>query len=157
MTQPLLDTAWRDFTEAADTAVRVLHSVLGMDVWLVTSVLEDDQTVIAAHPAGLVPPGTRLSWADAYCRRMVSGEGPRVAPVVAAVPAYAELQPDRSPNVAAYVGVPLTRKDGSVFGTLCGFGFRAQSPRLRSHLPLVELVGGLLAALAFTHQEGSQG
>lgn len=77
-----------------------------------------------------------------------------MAPVVAAVPAYAGLRAGHEPRVAAYLGVPLYNKDESIYGTLCAFGFRAQPHSLVRYLPLVELVGGLLTTILAMHSGG---
>lgn len=144
---PLRDAPWAGFEEAADAAVTVLHGRLGMDLWLVTRVEGGGQAVVAAYPRDVVPVATVLPWAHSFCRRMASGEGPRVAPVVAAVPAYAGLRVGPAKEVAAYVGVPLVRADASLYGSLCGFATRAQPRALTRSLPLVELVAGLLSTL----------
>lgn len=138
---------WPSFAEAAEAALQVLHARLGLDFWLVTRVVGAEQIVLAAYPAASMPVGTVLSWEDGYCRRMVSGEGPRAASVVAAVPAYAGLRRGEEPKVAAYLGVPLIRRDGSLYGTVCGFSNRAQPAALARHLPMVELIAGLLATV----------
>jgi len=141
------EVPWNDFGTAADASLRMLHARLGLDLWLVTRAEGDDQVVVAAYPPGAMAPGTALPWAQSFCMRMVNGEGPRVAPVVAAVPAYAGLRTGAPAGIGAYVGVPLLRPDGSLYGTICGFGSRAQSPRLARYLPVVELVARLLASL----------
>jgi GAF domain-containing protein len=141
---------WPGFPQAAEATLQVLHGRLGLDLWLVTKVLDADQIVVAAYPNALVPVGTVLSWEDGYCRRIVAGDGPRVASVVASVPAYAGLRYGQEPKIAAYLGVPLTRRDGSLCGTVCGFSTRAQPASLARHLPMVELVAGLLATLLAT-------
>jgi len=117
-----------------------------MDVWLVTEVVDGLQRLIACHPAGAFAVGDALPWRESFCVRMVSGEGPRFAPVIAAVLVYAGLSEGPAARVAAYLGVPLLRPDGSLFGTVCGYGFRAQSPALARQLPIVELTARLLAA-----------
>lgn len=146
-TRQLDSSPWAGFEQAAAAAVEVLQTRLGMDVWLVTRVRGEDQIVVAAYPSAPLPVGTVLSWEQAFCRRMVAGEGPRMAPVVAAVPAYANARQGFAAQVAAYVGVPLHRPDGSLYGTVCAFSARAQPVTLSRQLPLVELVAGLLATV----------
>ena len=145
--QPLSGPPWASFDEAASAALAALHARVGLDLWLMTKVQGADQVVLVAYPTGLIAEGTPLSWENALCRRMVSGEGPRAAGVVAAVPAYAGLQMVQGFKVAAYVGAPVNSPDGSLFGTVCGVARRAHGPTLSRDLPLVELVAGLLATL----------
>lgn len=141
------DLPWTDFISAAGPALAVLQGRLGMDVWLVTEVVDGFQRVLASHPSGAFAVGDALPWRESFCVRMVSGEGPRFAPVVAAEPVYAGLREGPAARVASYIGVPLLRPDGSLFGTVCGYGFRAQSPALARQLPVVELTARLLASL----------
>lgn len=138
---------WQGFPEAAAAAVQMLHTRVGLALWLVTRVEGADQVVVAADPPGLLPVGAAAPWQEGYCWRMVRGEGPKVAPVLAAVPAYAGLRQGQQPRVRAYLGVPLRRPDGTLYGTVCGFGTRAQPATLAQHLPMVELVTGLLATI----------
>ncbi len=147
LTRLLATAPWAGFDEAARAALRVLYARLGLDVWLLTKVVGEEQVVTAAHPSDVIAEGTVFTWEDTLCRRMVSGDGPRVAAVVAAVPAYAGLRIGRQLKVSAYVVVPLTWPDGSLFGTLCGVASRAQGPGLARDLPLVELVAGLLSTV----------
>jgi diguanylate cyclase (GGDEF)-like protein len=78
---------------------------------------------------------------------MVRGEGPRVAPESGAVSAYASAPASRHIRIGAYVGVPLTLPDGSLFGTLCGFDPEPQPYRLLEEQPLIELLAGLLSCI----------
>ncbi|HSP37795.1 MAG TPA: hypothetical protein VLR26_08580 [Frankiaceae bacterium] len=136
-----------DFASAASGVVSFLHARVGLDLWLVTQVVDDRQVAVAVQPSGLVAPGMGLPWAEGFCSRMVAGIGPRVASVTAAVPAYAGLSFGPAKRVSAYLGVPLLREDAGLYGTLCGFGLRAQPPSLSRHLPLVEHTARLLSTV----------
>jgi diguanylate cyclase len=144
---------YSDFASAAQGAVEFLHERVGLDLWLVTQLRDDQQVALVAHPKRLVLPGMSIPWAEGFCRRMVAGEGPRVASVTAAVPAYAGLALGPAQRVAAYLGVPLLRSDGALFGTLCGFGLRAQPASLARHLPLAEHTARMLSTVLA--QEGA--
>src|SRR4051794_25105722 len=138
---------FRDFAAAASGVLRFLHERVGLDLWLVTQVVGDRQVAVVARPQTLVAPGMGIPWAEGFCSRMVSGTGPRVASVTAAVPAYAGLSFGPAKRVSSYLGVPLVRFDGTLYGTLCGFGVRAQPPTLNRHLPLVEHTARLLSTV----------
>jgi diguanylate cyclase len=144
---------YTDFSEASQGAVEFLHERIGLDLWLVTRVEDDRQVAVVAHPRQVVEPGMAIPWAEGFCSRMVEGKGPRIASVTAAVPAYAGLSFGPAKRVSAYVGVPLLRDDGALFGTLCGFGMRAQPPSLNRHLPLVEHTARMLSTVLA--QEGA--
>lgn len=136
-----------DWPAATRAALAFLHRTVGMEVWLMTRVVGDQQVVLSAHPAELVPTGTSVPWDQSLCRRMVSGHGPRVSTVTAATPEYAQLLQGPIERVAAYVGVPVVNRDGSVFGTLCGVSTRAQPRSLARSLPVVEMTARMLSTV----------
>ena len=74
---------------------------------------------------------------------MVQGNGPCIAPVSDAIPAYAEAPIGKQVPIGAYCGIPLNDADGGLFGTLCGIDPQAQGERLVDQLPLIELLGKL--------------
>jgi GAF domain-containing protein len=144
----LTDVApWRDWTSAADGMLRFLHAYVGWDVWMVTQLVDDNQVVLRACPERAVPPGAVLPWAQSLCRRMVAGEGPRLATVTAAVPAYASQMSGSIRDISAYVGVPLVTADGELFGTVCGIAFRAKARSAARELSVVETVARMLSTL----------
>jgi GAF domain-containing protein len=140
-------TPWRDWSSAADAALRFLHGHLGWDVWIVTRVVDGRQLVLRACPAAVVQPGTEVEWESSFCRQMLAGNAPRVATVTAAVPAYAGRATGPLQSIAAYVGVPLVDGDMQLFGTLCGLASRAQPRSATRDLPLVEIIARMLSSL----------
>ena len=138
---------WRDWTAAVDGLLTFLHEHVGWDVWMVTRVIDDCQIVLRSSPAGSVPTGARLPWAESFCREMVEGRAPRLATVTAAVPAYAARTKGLAHEVSAYIGVPLVAADGQLFGTLCGVAFRAKPLSAARDLPLVEIIARMLSTL----------
>ncbi|GAB3350608.1 GAF domain-containing protein [Modestobacter lapidis] len=138
---------FEDWPSAARSALAFLHRTVGLDVWMLTRVQGDQQIVLHAHPFEAVPVGTAMPWDQSFCRKMVSGTGPRVSTVTAATPAYAQPLNARAERVAAYVGVPLVDRDGTVFGTLCGVSARAQPRSLARNLPVVEMTARMLSTL----------
>ncbi len=143
----IMDVApWRTWRSAAEGALRFLHRHVGWDLWLVTTVVEDHQVVLIAEPPDAVPPGTRMPWADSFCRQMVEGNAPRLATVTAAVPEYASRAAGPLRGIAAYIGIPLIRDD-ELFGTLCGLGHRAKPRSAARELEVVEAAARLLSTL----------
>ena len=127
-----------------------LQDRLGMRLWLVTRAAGEHQVVLEARdaPQGYgIAPGSVLSWGGSLCAAMVAGDGPHVAPRVADVPAFAAAPNRRTATIEAYVGVPLLRPDGEVFGTLCGFDPEPQDDRLDDAEDLVLLQARLLSTL----------
>lgn len=146
--EPFADVApWPDWCTAAEGALAFLAEHVGWDVWMVTQVVEDRQIVLLAHPPDAVRPGMELPWEKSFCRQMIEGRAPRLATVTAAVPAYASQTTGVLSDVAAYVGVPLVRADGTLFGTLCGVAFRAKPLSAAREMSVVEAAARMLSTL----------
>ena len=145
---PLKDGPFAEFSSTADEMLDFLHTRLGFSLWLVARVDEDQWVIEQARDEGYgVKVGDAFPFADTYCARMVEGHGPHFAPETSAVPCYAEAAIGRELPIAAYVGVPLRRADGSLFGTLCAIDPAPQPPSVGDGLPLVELGGRILSSL----------
>jgi diguanylate cyclase (GGDEF)-like protein len=144
------------FAEAARSVVSYLHEHLGFGLWMVTRTEGDDWIVLESEDHGYnVQPGTVFSWADSFCSQMVLGRGPRVAPQSRLIPAYASAPIAQQVEIGAYIGVPLTQRDGSLFGTLCAIDPAEQSPVIQKDLPLVELLASLLSTILETEREAA--
>ena len=137
-----------DFAGASREVLSFLHQRIGMDLWMVSRADNEDWVVLTAEDHGFgVKEGDVFRWADTFCSRMVRGEGPRVAPRAADVPAYAALPfPGRVP-IGAYVGVPLVDGDGQLFGTLCGLNPQPMPAALVDEQPMVEVFADMLSGL----------
>lgn len=149
---PRKDLDWglpfADFPSAARAVLAFLHKRLGFDLWMVTRASGDDYIVLYAEDHGYgVENGQVFNWTDSFCHRMASGKGPRVAPDVAAVPMFASAPVTEQVQVAAYVGVPLTQSDGTLFGTLCAIDPTPKPMGLELEQPLLELMAGMLSTI----------
>ena len=137
-----------DFETASRAVLAFLHQRFGFGLWMVTRTEGHDWIVLQAEDHGYgVPPGTVFRWADSFCSEMVRGNGPRIAPDVQCVPAYLAAPIGQQVPIQAYVGVPLTQADGSLFGTLCGIDPAPQPAALVQEQSLIELLGDLLSGL----------
>jgi diguanylate cyclase (GGDEF)-like protein len=153
----LLQDQFSDFTAAAQGVLRHLHNRLGFDLWMVTRTEGDDQIVLKAEDHGYgVQDGNVFRWADTFCVRMVEGRGPRIAPRTEAVPCYTSAPAGRGLKIGAYVGVPLSRADGSLFGTLCAIDPAPKPDTIRAEQPLVELLSGLLSTILATELRAAE-
>ena len=146
---------FEDWTAAARATLAFLYDTVGLDVWMLTRLDGDQQVVLHAHPREVVAAGTAVPWDRSFCRKMVTGAGPRVSTVAAATPAYANLLTGLDVRVAAYVGVPLLDRDGELYGTLCGVSSRAQPRSLTRSLPVVEISARMLSTLLCTDLPGT--
>jgi diguanylate cyclase (GGDEF)-like protein len=139
---------FRDFEEAASVVLRLLQENIGLGLWMVTRREGDDWIVLTAEDRTYgVNAGDVLRWSDSFCSRMVRGLGPRIAPISAQIEAYANAPVGKQMSIGAYVGVPLRRADGSLFGTLCAVDPEPQPESLESHLGSVEVYARLLATI----------
>lgn len=144
----MIDPAHHDFDSAARAVIAFLHHRLGFGLWMVTRTEGDDWIVLQSEDHGYnVAPGTVFRWADSFCSRMVQGQGPRVAPDSAQVPAYAAAPIGRQVPIGSYIGAPLYKEDGSLFGTLCAIDPERQPEAIAHEQELVELLAALLSTI----------
>jgi len=87
---------------------------------MVTRTKGDDWIVLHAEDHGYgVENDAVFKRADSFCSQMVQGLGPSMASDSDLMPAYASAPIGKQVKIGAYVGVPLSDADGSLFGTLC--------------------------------------
>lgn len=139
---------FEDFESASQAVLGFLQGHIDMGLWMMTRTEGSDWIVLQANDRAYgIQDGDVFQWADSFCSHMAEGEGPRVAPASADVLVYAEAPINEQANIGAYIGVPVCRDDGSLFGTLCAIDPHAQAESLRLELPLVELCGKLLGTI----------
>jgi len=137
-----------EFSSAAEEVLDFLHGRLGFSLWLIARVEDDRWVIDQARDEGYgVSVGDSFPFSDTYCARMVEGLGPHFAAEASAVPCYADAGIGKELPIASYIGVPLRREDGSLFGTLCAIDPSPQPPSVGRELPLVELGGRMLSSL----------
>ena len=137
-----------DFESASRAVLAFLRQRLGMGLWVVARVESQDWIVLQSEDHGFgVSDGQVFPWVDTLCWHMVRGDAPHVAPDLSQVPMYRDAAMGEAAQVQAYVGVPLTLADGSLFGTLCGVDMARQPETLVDELALVELLARLLGAI----------
>lgn len=138
--------SFRDFETSARTVLSFLRRRLGFDLWMITRTEGKDWIVLQTegHKPG-VTPGAVFRWADSFCFEMVKGNGPRMAPQTDLIPAYAASPLGRQFQVKAYVGAPLVRSDGSLFGTLCAIHPSPQPASIVDEQELVALLSAMLS------------
>lgn len=132
-----------DFEGASQACLDWLHRRFGLPLWMLTRAGSERWVVLSAHDVGTgVGPGDSLRWSDTFCDRMARGEGPHVTVDAALVPAYASIMAQLPRPIRTYVGFPLLRTDGQLFGTLCGID---PEPVPAEQLAEAELIVPLLA------------
>jgi len=139
---------FQDFESAAHAVLSYLHKRMGFGLWMVTRTEGKEWIVLQTEDHGYdVSPGTVFLWADSFCSEMVAGRGPHIAPDSDKVPAYAAAAIGQQVPIKAYVGFPLTKADGSLFGTLCAIDPERQPEAIVQEQAQIELLAGLLSTL----------
>ncbi|TWU35008.1 sensor domain-containing diguanylate cyclase [Novipirellula artificiosorum] len=137
-----------EFRVTAQHILEYLHEQLGFSLWMVTRTEGDDWIVLQAEDHGYgVKEGDVFLWTDSFCSQMVQGKGPCVAPDAKQVPAYATAPIGQQVPIAAYIGLPLTKPDGTLFGTLCAIDPQVQPDTIKSQLPQLTLLSRLLGTV----------
>jgi len=101
--------------------------------------------------------GTAFRWHDTMCCQMVAGNGPRIAPCTAMVPAYARAPIGRQVPIGAYVGVPLWGADGALFGTLCAIHPEPLPETIQAQQRPLELLASSFNDILSTHLSHGDG
>jgi diguanylate cyclase len=136
----------KDFETAGRAVLTFLHKRYGFGLWMVTRTEGDDWIVLQAEDDTYdVGPGTVFRWADTLCSEMVKGDTPNIAPDTNLVPAYADAPITQQVKIGAYVGMPLVKTDGSVFGTLCAIDPVRQPDVIVNDEDLIALLAALLS------------
>src|SRR4051812_26487169 len=109
-----------DFSSATRATIHFLRQRFDLDLWMVTRTEGNDWIVLGVEESKYdVKAGSVFQWSDSFCSRMVEGLGPRIAPQSDLIDVYKNAPIGAAVKIGAYVGVPLTKADGSLFGTLC--------------------------------------
>ena len=135
------------FDDASRAVVDYLSEAVPMGLWMVTRREGDRQIYLWSKDSELgYLPGAEAPWDFGFCHAMVDG-APHVAPDISVVPEYATVPVTAFRTVGAYVGVPITRADGELFGTLCAINESSVSVALAAHEPLLDLLSLLLGSI----------
>ncbi len=139
---------YEDFGSAAEVALGLLREKVGLQFWMITRLAGDELIVLSCVGDNFaVKNGDSMLWGDTLCARMLAGSGPRVAPKVAEVGAYASAPLTQALHIGAYIGAPLSLADGKLYGTLAGLDREPKGDELKAQQWLVEMVAGLLGAI----------
>ncbi len=137
-----------DFEAASRATLAYLHQQFGFDLWMTTRTEGNDWILLQIEDHGYgITEGSVLNWQDSFCARMIQGDGPSIAPNAMGVPAYQSAPINQILEIGAYIGIPLHRSDGSLFGTLCAISTQPQPDYLVQHLPTLTLLGQFLSTV----------
>lgn len=137
---------FKNFEEAGQAVLKFLYQKFGFNLWMITRTEGDDWIVLQSEDNGYnVQPGQVFRWADSFCSQMVQGKAPRIAPRSEDIPLYVNAPIGKQVEIKAYIGQPLTKEDGSLFGTLCAIDPRPQSEAIIKEAGLIDLLGQMLS------------
>lgn len=128
-----------------------LHSIrthLGMDVAFISQFIdgqrvfryvdtETDNTPIRVGGSDLLE--------DSYCQRVVDGRLPQLMPDTFLNREATALPVTRALSMRSHIGVPIRLKDGSVYGTYCCFGQKADASLNQRDLNMLRVFADLVA------------
>ena len=139
---------FKSFQDAGEAVLKFLHQHFGFDLWMITRVEGQDWIVLQSEDHGYdIRPGQVFQWADSFCSHMVAGKAPRIAPRSEEIPLYATAPINQQVCIKSYIGQPLLKEDGSLFGTLCAIDPETKSEAIVQDMQLVELLGQLLSSI----------
>ena len=154
---PGLNLPLPDFEAAGSAILKFVQERLGFSLCLLTRTIGDDWIVLQSQDRDLgVQPGMTFRWSESICSQMVLGNGPRIAPNVPDVPAYALTSLRQQHNINAYAGVPIHLPDGSLFGTLCAADTLPKPSSIVAEQPLLELLARLLGTILHTEMSAAE-
>ena len=140
------DIIFKNFEEAGQTVLKFLSQKFGFNLWMITRTEGDNWIVLQCEDKGYnVTPGQVFSWADSFCSHMVLGKAPKIAPHSEKIPLYLNAPIAKKIDIKAYIGQPLIKEDGTLFGTLCAIDPNPQSESLLQEEELINLFGKILS------------
>jgi diguanylate cyclase (GGDEF)-like protein len=136
------------FSEACAAVVDFLNHTVPMGFWAVTRYDGYRQLYLEVRDWTYgKEPGDWHLWDDSFCINMVAGRTPQIAPDAMSVSEYANSGVADALDIGSYIGVPIHRPDGELFGTLCGLDPAVRSDELLHHQPLLQVLGSLLSTV----------
>lgn len=139
---------FENFDVASRAVLNFLHDYLDLDLCMMTRVDGEDWIVLQAGDNNYgVEDGDVFVWADSFCSRMVVGDGPRIAPDAMKIENYQKAPIAQQISIGSYVGVPVLKANGELFGTLCAVDPDTKDDSLGEKQAMVELLAQLLGTI----------
>jgi GAF domain-containing protein len=145
----LADLANADDAEIVTRALDIAREVLGMELAYMTQFTRDDQVyveVTGENQSFGMESGGAYPLEGSYCQRMVLGKIPRVVRDTTANEELKDLELTREAGIGAYVGVPITLSDGTIYGTICTASGEAAPELAQRDLQFMEVLAKVIAA-----------
>lgn len=116
------------------SSLSFIRSHLDMDVAYVAEFVDDEvvyRDICSPGHKTSVKVGTRVPLAESYCHYVVSRQLPELMPDTKLEPLTATLASPHGFPIRSFVGVPILRADGTIYGMFCSCGKTAR-PTLNS-------------------------
>lgn len=135
-------------TEAFETTLRIVAQLVGVRSAFVAQLTSESMEVLGAwddNGCGILAGGSE-PLEETFCQYVRASGLPVVISQAASDPRVRNVATRQSYHIGAYVGVPLTVADGSLFGTLC---LLDPEPRefTPDHVNMLVIIGHHLAQL----------
>ncbi len=111
---------------AIRNALGSLRTHLGMEVAYISEFVDNNSVFREVDAPGLeavIKPGDHRSLDDVYCRHILAGRLPELIPDTSANDFCQTLPITKDSHIGAHMSVPITMRDGSVFGMFCCLSF----------------------------------
>ncbi len=145
-----IDPQWQSAEAVTRAILDAVRRHLGMETAFIAEFVGDQRVVRYVEHGGLTPPfepGDSDPRSATACQCVVDHRMPALVTDCRHDPVAAHLQTVRELAVRAHMSVPIQRRDGSLFGTLCCFQ-RGPDPTLaEADLAMLSLVADVTAKL----------
>jgi EAL domain-containing protein (putative c-di-GMP-specific phosphodiesterase class I) len=137
--------------EAVDRVLDFARHQLKMDVAWMSKFVDGQQIFqrVSSSGGGLAPiAGSCSSLEDSYCSRVLDGTLKSLVPNARQDPATQNLHVTQALNIGAYVGVPIFRADGDLYGMLCCIGHEQRVDLSERDVSVLDVLAQILGDLA---------
>ena len=129
--------------------LQTARTTLGMSVAFLSRLDGTTQTleVVESPLPGRFTDGVTQPQETTFCQAILDGRLPPVIPDVRRHPVAMALPAARVPRIRSWVSAPVRLADGSLYGTVCAFGFTARSGLTARDGVLMEVLASAVSAV----------
>lgn len=144
-----------DARAAAGAMVDIVRRELGLEVAFISEIDGDRRTFrsLVAEVDLPITVGFTEPYEGTYCQMITSGQLGEVVPDTAAEPLTRDAFHTSYLGIGAYIGVPMRRRNGDLFGTLCAFSREPRSELTPAGAEVLRATGVLIMRLIEVEEE----
>lgn len=127
-----------------------LRELLAMDVAFISEFVNGERVfryVSCAAEEAPIEVGGSDPLVDSYCHHIVEGRLPELINDAAAIPMATALPATEKLPVGAHLSVPVKRRDGAIYGTMCCFTYEADFSLNQRNLDVLKMAAKLTGDL----------